>query len=556
MSMASDVSGDTSVTHAAAVEEPRTPPRPGRLETTLATEALSAESPKEGSELGEPSTQRLRLTDVAFSRIVALAVLGVLGLPATALANEHARGLLVGHTPWVMVGYGVLFAVVSFATLAWWSRSRSTAARVAALILVAFPAILIALGNVLFVVDPLWQLNMIRTLLEVILFVTPAVMWWLFLATQRASLLNEFLANLQRMGLLERRESLGETEHARATRIDSYLQKFEATYGRLPQNVHSDVIKDHFRPYSCEQVGVQAPVSVAAVPVSIAVVVLAIGWLITLPPVREIPADSGEVWREALTPNATPVTFAFLGAYFFSIQMLFRRYVRSDLRGSAYVAVVMRIALALIGISVLVEIAKAASWHPTTSLLLGFVVGVFPVVAWQIIRNIMIKVFRYVLPSLEAEMALNCLDGLTVWHEARLEEEDIENVPNMATVDIVSLLISTRLPAERIVDWVDQAILLTYLGPSQARNSDSNSAYHELARHGIRTASALLGTAKSMATRGQLDAFTAMIPDKCGRPVIPSLISSIRTNSNLALVLSWRGMQDETSRSTELVSPI
>jgi hypothetical protein len=106
------------------------------------------------------------------------------------------------------------------------------------------------------------------------------------------------------------------------------------------------------------------------------------------------------------------------------------------------------------------------------------------------------------------------------------------------------------------VDWVDQAILLTYLGPSQARNSDSNSAYHELARHGIRTASALLGTAKSMATRGQLDAFTAMIPDKCGRPVIPSLISSIRTNSNLALVLSWRGMQDETSRSTELVSPI
>ena len=111
-------------------------------------------------------------------------------------------------------------------------------------------------------------------------------------------------------------------------------------------------------------------------------------------------------------------------------------------------------------------------------LLLGFAVGVFPVVAWQIIRNIMIKIFRYALPSLESQLALDCLDGLTVWHEARLEEEDIENVPNMATADIVSLLVSTRLPADRIVDWVDQAILLTYLGPDQASNSDCNSARH------------------------------------------------------------------------------
>jgi hypothetical protein len=30
-----------------------------------------------------------------------------------------------------------------------------------------------------------------------------------------------------------------------------------------------------------------------------------------------------------------PLTYAFLGAYFFSLQMLFRRYVHRDLRGSA-----------------------------------------------------------------------------------------------------------------------------------------------------------------------------------------------------------------------------
>ena len=161
--------------------------------------------------------------------------------------------------------------------------------------------------------------------------------------------------------------------------------------------------------------------------------------VLTLPPVNDMPADDRPVWLLGLRPNATPVTFAFLGAYFFSIQMLFRRYVRSDLRGSAYVVVVMRFVLALIGIWVLEGIVDAASWHPTQShmLVLGFAVGVFPVVVWQIIRSMMIKIFKYALPSLESQLALDGLDGLTVWHEARLEEEDIENVPNMATADVV-----------------------------------------------------------------------------------------------------------------------
>jgi hypothetical protein len=245
-----------------------------------------------------------------------------------------------------------------------------------------------------------------------------------------------------------------------------------------------------------------------------------------------------------LTLEPSPATFAFLGAYFFSIQMLFRRYVRADLRGSAYVAVVMRIVLALIGVWVLQGIANTVWWHPTNSelLLLGFVVGVFPVVAWQIIRNLMIMVFRYALPSLQAEMALNCLDGLTVWHEARLEEEDIENVPNMATADIVSLLVCTRIAPDRIVDWVDQAVLLTYLGPCQTRDPRHGGVRQTLARQGIRTASALLATADAMRTAGQFDAFVASVTDESGGKVLPSLIASVRTNGNLAPVLRWRGI--------------
>ena len=98
--------------------------------------------------------------------------------------------------------------------------------------------------------------------------------------------------------------------------------------------------------------------------------------------------------------------------------------------------------------------------------LLGFVIGVFPVVVWRVIRSLTTKLFVFAVPNLESKFTLDGLDGLTVWHQSRLEEEDIENIPNMATADIVDLLVNTRLPAGRIIDWVDQAILLTYLRES------------------------------------------------------------------------------------------
>ncbi|MFG1935144.1 hypothetical protein ACGFK1_31535 [Mycobacterium sp. NPDC048908] len=518
-----------------------------------ATTTASAVEPQHGSSPGtgvagtqppdDPRRTDLRVIDSGFTAIVALTIAAGVGVPLVALASGGARGWFGHHIAWLLVGYGNLLAVLLFAGMAWWSRHRSGAVRVASLLLVGSPAILTALGGFVYVAEPTWRVNVIRALLDVILLITPAVMWWLFIEAQRASLLNEFLTNVQRLGLLERRDSLGENEAARATRIDSYLQKFEGTYGRVPRRVHSDVLKDRITPYSTEEARSQAPYSVSTVPVSLTVIVLAIGWLVTLPPSRDRIVDDHEVWKTALTPTAAPVTFAFLGAYFFAIQMLFRRYVRSDLRGSAYVAVVMRILIALIGIWVITAVAQLTPWANNQSalLLIGFVVGVFPVVAWQIIRNLMVKMFRFALPSLQPEMALDCLDGLTVWHEARLEEEDIENVPDMATADIVSLLISTRFPADRIIDWVDEAILLTYLGPNQVRKSERSSARELLARHGIRTASALLSSARSATDHGRIAEFSHIVVDDAGRSVLPSLITSVRTNSNLDLVLRWRG---------------
>ncbi|NEA32685.1 hypothetical protein [Streptomyces sp. SID13031] len=464
-----------------------------------------------------------------------------LGL-AFALGNDQSRAWINHNLAWVVGTSVVLIVIAAVVILTDWVKDRDTTARAAVLVLISLPVLALLTAGALFMLPAPWQLIATRSVMLVVLITTPAAMWWLFLAQQRASLLNEFLTNLQRLGLLETQRV--ETAEARSTRVGSYLQKFEAAYGRLPTGVHEDVQKRRFEQYSPEDmVRAKAPLASSAVPIFMLIVVLAIGWLITLPPLHDFPRSSVEPrWLLTLAPNVTPVTVAFLGAYFFSLQMLFRRYVRTDLRGSAYVAVLMRILLAVIGIWVIEAVASELGWSGSELLIVGFVVGVFPVVVWQVIRNVAMKLFKFALPTLDSTLALDRIDGLTVWHQSRLEEEDIENVPNMATADIVDLLVNTRIPAGRVVDWVDQSILLTQLGAEDVNSDESNSTRRQLSRHGIRTASTLLKTADDKRTVAEIAAFQEMAKDGTGQSVVPSLISAVQTSSNLALILRWRGL--------------
>ena len=58
-----------------------------------------------------------------------------------------------------------------------------------------------------------------------------------------------------------------------------------------------------------------------------------------------------------------------------------------------------------------------------------------------------------------ATPTLSDLDGLTVWDQARLLEEGIEDMHALATANLVDLLLGTRVPVNTLVDWVDQALL-------------------------------------------------------------------------------------------------
>jgi hypothetical protein len=401
-------------------------------------------------------------------------------------------------------------------------------------------------------------------------------MYYLFIATKKYSILNEFIINLDRLGLLDASgptptvqgtPNIVETEAERKNRVLTYLQKFEAVYGAFPTDLGgivlqatdlSRVLYDRRLTKSDGSTFASIFTAETTVPVILATVLFALGWLITLPPWQgTIPLPDAGLpvlnWLGTFIPEQSPVHFAFIGAYFFSLQMLFRRYVRRDLRASAYVAVSLRVILAVIGTWVAVA-AMSAMFHrfnmsPITPeatnqlIVMGFIIGVFPRVAWQIIgaaaKTIGGSFLR--VPSLQTELPLSDLDGLTVWHESRLEEEDIENVPNMATAELVDMFLNTRFPPDRIIDWVDQSILYTHLGPPKKNGTDSR---REILRvQGIRTASALIEAYGRSADYGDRAEFEKLLQDPVS-PRIPmrSLVDTMQTNPNLRLIQTWRGL--------------
>jgi hypothetical protein len=138
---------------------------------------------------------------------------------------------------------------------------------------------------------------------------------------------------------------------------------------------------------------------------------------------------------------------------------------------------------------------------------------------------------KAVLPSVEAKQPLDELDGLTIWHEARLEEEDIENVPNMATADVVDLMLHTQIPAERLLDWVDQAILFKVLGPDKEKDLPTTRR-GRLRIGGMRTATQLVH-AYELGDKSKRDLLSKLLSEGRGLSPVPTRRARLRLTGNL-----------------------
>jgi hypothetical protein len=489
--------------------------------------------------------------------------------------SSQAQGFLFRYR-WPL-GIIAALALVSMG-IAWFRRDllqASAKGKIALIIFVSIPVLLALLGAVM-LLDAAYQVALLRSVFLLIVCLLPATMYYLFIASRKSSLLQEYCTNLSRLGLFDLQKVGGttcavnfESEVERRVRVMSYIQKFEAAYGPIPVELASDILEatapdkhdpkvPAFDKYTTGSTLGAVFTPETAIPVVLTTLLIGLGWLLALPPwaIGDFAPDASitQYLKTVLQPQESTVCFAFLGAYFFSLQMLFRRYVRKDLRANAYIAVSLRIILAVLGTWAVIQTAAFlkiplridGSEHQAL-LVVGFVIGAFPPVAWQVIQAAFRTVTgaRYFVPSLNSDMPVSDLDGLTVWHEARLEEEDIENIPNMATADIVDLMLNTRIPPGRIVDWVDQAVLYTHLGPDKDPENDAKdpgaakSCRQRLRDHGIRTASDLVAAYDRSLKRQDIALFESILPGQ-GRSRIRSLVDTLAINPNLMIVQRWQ----------------
>ena len=385
---------------------------------------------------------------------------------------------------------------------------------------------------------------LLRAFAIVVLASFPGWLFVRFLVFRAGSLWIEYVLHLHRLGL---------DEHANLPRppeASSYYALWEAGGGhRLASS--STIYEQKFKAYYGVAAGSEdpsySPLTLKTLPpVLLATAVLAVGWTAVLAdgssftgPLR---LEPGERTLQALDA----LRFGFLGSYVFIVQMLIRRFFQSDLKPSAYFGAVARIATVLVVVFAVHHAAPVvAHLSPGAEAATAFVIGFFPLLGMQVIQAAASVAFRKLVPTLRTPYPLSDLDGLNIWYEARLLEEGIEDLQNLATGNLVDILLHTRVPVGRLVDWIDQAALLLLLdspdGTRAGRRTHEDRA--ALRRLGVRTATDL---ETMFLPHGDDDTFQQAMAGvlDVGRPpgpcAVSALLRSFSNIPNLVHVRHWR----------------
>lgn len=326
-------------------------------------------------------------------------------------------------------------------------------------------------------------------------------------------------------------------------------------------------------------------------PIVVATLVIVLGWLLTLlnPQIGAV-SDQGDL-VSLFQPHPSAVTFAFLGAYVYALGALLRGYVRRDLRPKSYTDLTVRI-LTVVALAWLLQV-----FFPDDApglLVFAFATGLVPQTAFTLLREA-VQSFdaprkggglregwrrlwdrgaeeapngeaeaggpaqssdKLPLPELDDPLPLTQLEGIDLYDRARLASEGITNIEALAHSDLIELLVQTRIPAPRLVDWVDQAILYLHVPRNDVvsnghRDSAEHlSSYQVLRRVGIRNATDLLRAADKAAERAKGDesknAFLQILgPAMNGGPQrLSVIVDAIEDEEWIKNLRYWRSFDD------------
>lgn len=155
------------------------------------------------------------------------------------------------------------------------------------------------------------------------------------------------------------------------------------------------------------------------------------------------------------------VSMAFLGAYVWSIQYIFRRMITLDLPPGAYYSVGSRMVYSAF-LAIIVEhfIFNAGNFVILQNQIVAvsFLIGIFPSRALNWMKDSIGTIFAEKKHGAKS-MPLEMLEGISVFHKTRLSELGIDNVQNLAQSSLIELILKTPFKPRVLIDWVAQARL-------------------------------------------------------------------------------------------------
>jgi hypothetical protein len=372
----------------------------------------------------------------------------------------------------------------------------------------------------------------------------PGLLYVQFIRFKGPSLYDEFVINLFRLRIDRysdlpmppKHTSYYAQWHEEHNKLDDpgtdnlYRRKFETVYGERAVSTRESFADR--KPMRSE----------GFYPVVLATALLCIGWAVVVEPelyhsfnlLGRLPfSGQPELPYQALQ-------FGFIGAYWFILQDVTRRYFRQDLKTAAYVSASVRLVVVTITVATVALLPLGSPAHLNV---LAFFIGVFPQIGVQVLKSALGNVIRGV-PNLSAKFPLSDLDGLTVWDQARLLEEGIEDMHALATANLVDLLLGTRVPVNTLVDWVDQALLYLCV-PEKPRDKKPRDQQQqprdELRIFGIRTATDLI---RVWNTDGPgVHKYISLLfcgDEESGKAAVEAILASLKGSPNLGHVEAFR----------------
>ena len=278
-------------------------------------------------------------------------------------------------------------------------------------------------------------------------------------------------------------------------------------------------------------------------PIFMAAALIVLGWLLVLPVVDDGPAlaDATTV-ASYLSRDRRHMCSAFWVRTSSPINLIARRYVRGDLRPKAYGAITVRILTVFI-LSWVLEVAfDPEDWVYVAA----FLVGILPETFFTLVAEGRRAVLGKISDAMREPHPLTSLEGIDLYDRARLQDEGVNNVEALAHHDLVELMLGTRIPVPRLVDWVDQAILYLHTVDEHGKPYGRD----HLRACGIRTASDLITVHNNPALWQTLLA---------GDPVQPGdrlklVAEAIADDEWMNDILAWRHTQNPGKRRFEVVN--